>query len=143
MHYTIIASLLAGATIARFDCTGCERENQQWGGGAAGESWSYTPGLADEDGQCTPSCVYDRNCKYTGNLKFTNNSGGSRDITDNQGNPVPGSPIASGAKWEGIVSIKAPCGATGNAAEQYQARAAGVLTSAYMFYCGGCFEIAR
>jgi len=141
----LLVAFSAGASIGLLeDCPGCFREDQTWGGGAAFEVWTYTPGAGDDDGHCTPSCGWDVPCKFTGTLSFTNGGTGARDVWDNNGGIVPGGPIPVGGVWGPVaVTIKAPCGATGDAAQQYQAHVAGgaALTSAYMFYCSGCFDV--
>lgn len=125
--------------IAFEDCEGCEREDQVWGGGAGGESWTYNPGAGDEDGNCLPNCNYDRPCKYTGTITYTNMSGAPRDVFDPNGNLV-----ATAGNLQTCthpVRIKAPCGATGDAGPSFHAApfAGTGTTSAYLFYCGGCF----
>lgn len=114
-----------------------------WGGGAAGEAWTYVPGAGDSDGHCLPNCSWDRPCKYTGTLTFVNGGTGPRDVNDHNGDVPPGGAgIPVGGRWGPIaITVTSGCGATGDAAGQYQARdGAGNLTSAYMFYCTGCFE---
>jgi hypothetical protein len=122
------------------DCQGCGREAATWGGGAFGEVWSYVPGPNDHDGECDPSnCNWTKHCYYGGTLKFTNGGGGARDVVDADGNIVANVP--QGGVWgPAQIAVKSGCGATGDAAGQYQGRNGLIITSAYMFYCGGCFE---
>jgi len=139
----VILSSSIGGAAAALACSGCVRDDMTWGGGAPGESWTYVPGAGDSDGQCTLVCGWDKPCKYTGTLRFRNGGTGPRDVIEADGDVAPGGAgIAVGGAWGPLaVSVTSGCGATGDAAGQYQAHdAAGNLTSAYMFYCTGCFE---
>ena len=140
-----VVSLFAGAATAYLDCSGCERDPQHDGGGAGNEVWSYTPGVGNKDGHCTPGCSYDEECEYTGVISFSNNAfppgGGSRNLFDQDGvKQNPGAPIACPGSFGGMaVNIKAPCGAAGGAARKFVAKdVGGNQTSAFIFYCLGC-----
>lgn len=137
-------SAICGLAV-EFACDGCARDNYTWGGGAVNEVWTYTPGLGDDDGHCRPNCTYDKQCRYTGTLKFQNNffpaGGGPRSLEDSEGGAQGGGPIPLGKSFTMTIDLKSPCGAVGGAGPSYVAKDAnGVVTSEYKFYCTACSE---